>query len=143
MSRLRKKTSPRFPAFAGTGSPGPRHSVSAQGTWIPAGVYPPQAGRNDGKEAFRLFAEPPIWAFKIMRRTKVDEILLPYEDGVPLDPAVKIGERIITAIELMVGKNLKQIAVVRNQRPVGVVRLEDAFKKIGLTSTEARARSPQ
>ena len=78
-----------------------------------------------------------------MRRTKVDEILLPYEDGMPLDPAVTIGERITTAIELMVGKNLKQIAVVRNQRPVGMVRLEDAFKKIGLTSTEARARSPQ
>jgi len=78
-----------------------------------------------------------------MRRTKVDEILLPYEDGMPLDPAVTIGERITTAIELMVGKNLKQIAVVRNQRPVGMVRLEDAFRKIGLTSTEAQSRRPQ
>ena len=78
-----------------------------------------------------------------MRRTKVDEILLPYEDGVPLDPAVKIGERIITAIELMVGKNLKQIAVVRNQRPVGMVRLEDAFNKIGLTKSEGQTRGPQ
>jgi len=78
-----------------------------------------------------------------MRRTKVDEILLPYQDGVPLDPSVEIGDRIITAIELMVGKNLKQIAVKRNQRPVGIVRLEDAFKKIGLTMTEARARGPQ
>ncbi len=78
-----------------------------------------------------------------MRRTKVDEILLPYEDGVPLDPSVKIGDRIITAIELMVGKNLKKIAVVRNQRPVGIIRLEDAFKKIGLTMTEGQARGPQ
>jgi CBS domain-containing protein len=79
----------------------------------------------------------------VMRRRKVDEILLPYEDGVPLDPSVTIGDRIITAIELMVGKNLKQIAVVRNQRPVGMVRLEDAFKKIGLTMTEAQARGHQ
>jgi predicted transcriptional regulator len=78
-----------------------------------------------------------------MRRTKVDEILVPYEDGVPLDPSVKIGERIITAIEVMVGKDLKQIAVVRNQRPVGMVRLEDAFNKIGLTPVEAQARRPQ
>ncbi len=78
-----------------------------------------------------------------MRRRKVDEILLPYEDGLPLDPSVNIGDRIITAIELMVGKNLKQIAVVRNQRPVGMVRLDDAFKKIGLTMTEAQARGPQ
>jgi len=78
-----------------------------------------------------------------MRRRKVDEILLPYEDEVPLDPSVKIGDRIITAIEVMVGKNLKQIAVLRNQRPVGMIRLEDAFKKIGLTRTEGQARGPQ
>jgi predicted transcriptional regulator len=68
---------------------------------------------------------------------------VPYEDGIPLDPSVKIGDRIITAIELMVGKNLKQIAVVRNQRPVGMVRLEDAFNKIGLTKSEGPARGPQ
>jgi predicted transcriptional regulator len=68
-----------------------------------------------------------------MRRRKVDEILLPYEEGVPVDPSVRIGDSIITAIELMVGKNLKQVAVLRNQRPVGLVRLEDAFKKMGLT----------
>ena len=78
-----------------------------------------------------------------MRRRNVDEILLPFEDGLPLDPSVRIGDRIITAIELMVGKNLKQIAVVKNQRPVGMVRLEDAFKKIGLTLTDVQARGPQ
>ena len=78
-----------------------------------------------------------------MRRTKIDEILMPYEDGVPLDPSVKIGDKIITAIEVMVGKNLKQIAVVRNQRPVGIIRLEDAFKKIGLTLAEGQERGPQ
>lgn len=78
-----------------------------------------------------------------MRRRNVDEILLPYEDGLPLDPSVKIGDRIIMAIELMVRKNLKQIAVVRNQRPVGMVRLEDAFKKIGLTVTDVQARGPR
>jgi CBS domain len=78
-----------------------------------------------------------------MRRTKIDEILLPYEDGVPLDPSVNIGDRIIAAIELMVGKNLKKIAVVRNQRPVGIIRLEDAFKKIGLTTTEGQDRGPR
>lgn len=78
-----------------------------------------------------------------MRRRNVDEILLPYEDGLPLDPSVQIGDRIITAIELMVRENLRQIAVVRNQRPVGMVRLEDAFKKIGLTMTDVQARGPQ
>jgi hypothetical protein len=71
-----------------------------------------------------------------MRRRKVDEILLPYEDGVPLDPSVRIGDSIITAIELMVGMNLKRITVLRNQSPVGMVRLEDAFRKMGLTTTK-------
>ena len=91
----------------------------------------------------RNYSDILFRAFRIMRRRKVDEILLPYEDGLPLDPSVKIGDRIITAIELMVGMNLKQIAVVRNQRPVGRVRLEDAFKKIGLTMTDVEARGPQ
>jgi len=76
-------------------------------------------------------------------RRKVDEILLPYEDGVPLKPSVKVGEKIITAIELMVGNDLKQMAVVRNQRPVGMIRLEDAFKKIGLTRVGQQASRPQ
>jgi len=78
-----------------------------------------------------------------MMRRKVDEILLPYEDGVPLKPSVKVGEKIITAIELMVGNDLKQMAVVRNQRPVGMIRLEDAFKKIGLTRVGQQASRPQ
>ncbi len=95
------------------------------------------------KRLLRLLRSHLFRVFRIMRRRKVDEILLPYEDGLPLDPSVRIGDRIITAIEVMVGKNLKQIAVVRNQRPVGMVRLEDAFKKIGLTMTEAQARGPQ
>ncbi len=67
-----------------------------------------------------------------MRRRKVDEILQPYTEGTPLDPFVRMGDRIIHAIELMVRNNLKCIAVLRNQRPVGVVNLEDAFQKIGL-----------
>ena len=77
-----------------------------------------------------------------MRRRKVDEILLPYENGVPLEPSVRIGDRIITAIELMVRNNLKQVSVVRNQTPIGMIRLEDAFKKIGLTTTEQQVRRP-
>jgi signal-transduction protein with cAMP-binding, CBS, and nucleotidyltransferase domain len=43
-----------------------------------------------------------------------------------------MGDRIIHAIELMVRNNLKCIAVLKNQRPIGIVHLEDAFQKIGL-----------
>jgi predicted transcriptional regulator len=72
-----------------------------------------------------------------MRRQKVDEILLPYQEGVPLDPCVEMGERITDAIQLMVSNNLKCIAVTRNKRPVGMIRLDDAFQKVGLTRLSA------
>ena len=72
-----------------------------------------------------------------MRRQKVDEILLPYEEGVPLDPCIEMGERITDAIQLMVSNNLKCITVTRNKRPVGVIRLDDAFNKVGLTRLSA------
>jgi hypothetical protein len=32
----------------------------------------------------------------------------------------------------MVSSNLKCIAVMKNQRPVGMIRLDDAFRKVGL-----------
>jgi predicted transcriptional regulator len=67
-----------------------------------------------------------------MRCRRVDEILLPYEEGVPLAPCVEMGEKLINAIQLMVSNDLKCLAVTRNQRPVGMIRLEDAFKNIGM-----------
>lgn len=67
-----------------------------------------------------------------MKEKKVGEILLPFRQEVPLHPSVRPGDRIIRAIELMVTNNLKCIAVIRNNQPVGTVRLEDAFEKVGL-----------
>jgi predicted transcriptional regulator len=74
-----------------------------------------------------------------MRRKRVEEILLPYKEGIPLEPSVRVGDKIIHAIELMVSNNLKCIAVLQNKRPVGMVRLEDAFQEIGLHVTEERS----
>ena len=67
-----------------------------------------------------------------MKRKRVDEILLPYRGDVPLHPSVTIGDKIIRAIELMVDNDLKCIAVVKNNKPIGIVCLDDAFRKIGL-----------
>jgi CBS domain-containing protein len=67
-----------------------------------------------------------------MRRKRVNEILLPYREEVPPDPSVDAQDSISRAVELMVSYNLKSMAVVRNQRPVGIVRLEDALEKLGL-----------
>jgi len=67
-----------------------------------------------------------------MKEKRVDEILLPFKKGVPFCPSVTTSDKIIHAIELMVNNNLKCIAVVRNEQPIGMVCLEDAFKKLGL-----------
>ena len=77
-----------------------------------------------------------------MRKRKVDEILRPYTEGIPLDPSVHMGDRIIHAIELMVRNNLKCIAVLKNQRPIGIVHLEDAFQKIGLHAVQEKSPTP-
>lgn len=68
----------------------------------------------------------------MMRKRTVKEIVLPYKDGILLNPYVTMDDRIVDAIELMVKNNRKTIAVVRNKRPVGVVYLGDAFQKLGL-----------
>ena len=67
-----------------------------------------------------------------MQTKQVEEIVLPYKEGIPLVPSVEIGDKIVHAVELMVKNNIRCIAVVRNKRPVGMVRLEDAFQKLGL-----------
>jgi CBS domain-containing protein len=67
---------------------------------------------------------------------KVVTIIHPYPDGLPLEPAVTVEDRITQAIELMVKHNLQCIAVLRNRRPIGMIRLEDAFKALGLRVAE-------
>ena len=67
-----------------------------------------------------------------MKQRKVEEIVLPFKEGIPLHPSVRIGDKIIRAIELMVRNDLKCIAVIRKDRPVGMVCLDDAFQRVGL-----------
>jgi len=76
-----------------------------------------------------------------MRKKKVLEIVVPYQEGTPNHPAVTINVKIIDAVELMVHHGLHQIAVVRNNRPVGMIRLEDAFRKLGLQEPVLKGRA--
>ena len=57
---------------------------------------------------------------------------MPFKEGIPLNPSVTINDKTTYAVELMVNNNLKGIAVVRNNRPIGMIRLEDAFKQLGI-----------
>jgi signal-transduction protein with cAMP-binding, CBS, and nucleotidyltransferase domain len=75
-----------------------------------------------------------------MRQKKVIEIAVPYQEGTPDHPAVTMNDKIIDAVELMVNNGLHQIAVVCNNRPVGMIRLEDAFRELGLQGTVLKDR---
>lgn len=79
---------------------------------------------------------------KVMRQKRVVEIVLPYQEDMPLVPSVTLNDKIIHAVELMVDHDLSRIAVVRNRRAVGMVRLEDAFNKLGIRMPSANGRSP-
>jgi len=67
-----------------------------------------------------------------MTSRNIDSIIRPCTEDLALEPCVGIGEKITRAIELMVSHNRSRIAVVRNRRAVGMIRLEDAFQEIGL-----------
>jgi len=76
-----------------------------------------------------------------MRQKKVIEIVVPYQEGTPNHPAITMNDKIIDAVELMVNHGLQRIAVVRNNRPVGMIRLEDAFRKLGLKGPLSKERA--
>jgi len=67
-----------------------------------------------------------------MRKLSVQEIVIPIEDDVAPKPCVSPEDKITDAIEVMLKNDLKQIAVRRENRVLGMIRLEDAFKEIGL-----------
>jgi CBS domain-containing protein len=67
-----------------------------------------------------------------MTPRNIDPIMRPCSDDLPVEPSVGLGEKVTRAIELMVSHNLNRIAVVRNRRAVGMIRLEDAFHEIGV-----------
>lgn len=67
-----------------------------------------------------------------MESRRVETIMVPVSENLPTDPSVAPGEKITRAIELMVSHNVNRIAVVRNRRSIGMIRLKDAFQKIGL-----------
>ena len=67
-----------------------------------------------------------------MKRLAVEAIIIPIEEGVPVNPSVGPEDRITDAIEVMLKNDLKRIAVTEAGQAIGMIRLEDAFKKIGL-----------
>jgi len=67
-----------------------------------------------------------------MKRLTVGSVIVPIEEGVALKPSVGPEEKITDALELMLKNNVKRIAVARKNEIMGMVRLEDALKALGL-----------
>lgn len=71
-----------------------------------------------------------------MRSRKVGRILVPCSVDLPVAPSISIDGKITEAIELMLRHAVSRLAVTKNQRTVGMIRLEDAFREIGLEMPE-------
>ena len=69
---------------------------------------------------------------KIMKERRIKDIVLPFIEGIPLQPSVEISDKITHAIEIMIDSNVNRIAVIQNQHPIGMIRLEDALHKLGI-----------
>ena len=67
-----------------------------------------------------------------MKRLAVEAIIIPIADGVALKPRVGPEDRITEALEVMLKNDLKRIAVTRGNKVLGMIKLEDALKQIGL-----------
>jgi len=67
-----------------------------------------------------------------MRSMRLIDIVLPLSQDMLMNPSIDLHDPLTSAIELMVRHNLQQIVVVSKGCPIGMVRLKDAFHKIGL-----------
>lgn len=67
-----------------------------------------------------------------MKKLIVQEIIIPIPKDVPPKPSVSPEDKITDAIEVMLKNDLKHIGVTQGNTVLGMIRLEDAFKKVGL-----------
>lgn len=73
-----------------------------------------------------------------MKTTTVQKIIRPYRTHIPLSPSVAVNDTITRAIQIMLEFGLKHMAVVRNQKPIGMVSLQDALQILGIPSMIGR-----
>lgn len=62
----------------------------------------------------------------------VKSIMRPYVQGVSLKVTVAPEDRLTHAVKRMLLHNSRIIAVLQKDLPVGILRLEDALKQLGL-----------
>ena len=67
-----------------------------------------------------------------MEKLKVKEITLLMDENLSTRPSVSVDDKITDAIEVMLKNNLDRIAVTSKDKILGMIKLDDALKVIGL-----------
>jgi predicted transcriptional regulator len=67
-----------------------------------------------------------------MTRLSVEKIIVPLEGELALEPSVRPENKITEALKVMLKNDLKQIVVSKKGTVLGMIRLEDALKQVGL-----------
>ena len=67
-----------------------------------------------------------------MEKLTVKEITLLMDENLSTKPSVSVEDKITDAIEVMLKNNLDRIAVTSKDKILGMIKLEDALKVIGL-----------
>jgi len=67
-----------------------------------------------------------------MEQLKVKEITLLMDENLSAEQSVSVEDKITDAIEVMLKNDLDRIAVTSKDKILGLIKLEDALKVIGL-----------
>ena len=67
-----------------------------------------------------------------MEKLKVKEITLLMDENLSKRPSVSVDDKITDAIEVMLKNDLDRIPVTSKNEILGMIKLEDALKVIGL-----------
>jgi len=73
-----------------------------------------------------------------MKTTTVQKIIRPYRTNIPLSPSVLVNDKITRVIQVMLEFGLDHMVVVRNHKPIGMVKLEDALQALGIQSKNGK-----
>lgn len=67
-----------------------------------------------------------------MKESLVRDILLPPRAGLATAVVVGLDDRVVDAVQVMAEQGLAEVAVVWKSRAIGRIRIDDAFRQLGL-----------
>ena len=67
-----------------------------------------------------------------MEKLKVKDIALLIDENFSISPSVSVEDKITDVIEVMLKNDLDRIAVTSKDKILGMIKIEDALKVIGL-----------